>query len=98
MAAELAAASDALTHSLYLKRLLYHITGLDYQLNLKLDSRCVINVVLIHSRVLPKGRSMVLALAHLRESMSEDSIQLEHVLTKDNLADELTKPIPRSKF
>ncbi len=99
MSAELRSASSGLTHGIYLSKLLATIVPSLHHLRLlKCDSRNVLDAVNIRSRVLPQDRGLALPLADLRDSKKEDEVLFQYVSSQDNLSDELTKPLPRSKF
>jgi len=104
MSAELRAASTALTHGVYLSKLFAELINTTVTTTpkrvhiLKCDSRCVIDSVNVHSRVLPQDRGLALPLADLRDLKRDEQVTFLHVSTHTNLADELTKPLLHSKF
>ena len=63
-----------------------------------MDSKCVLDSVVIRSRTLPKDKTMVLRMQLPRELVQENGVHLEHVVTGRNLADELTKPLLHTRL
>ena len=100
MSAELWSSSAALNIGVYLSKIWHFLTAGEPQPQLifKCDSRCIVDSVNIHSCTVPQDRGLVLSLADLREVKKANNIKVQHVSSEANLADELTKPLPCSKF
>ena len=96
MAAELSAAVDGCAVGIYIRDLFAEAFGTVAALQLCVDSRCVVDAICIQSRTLPKDRSLTMRLQLLREWVSTHAIDVTHIASSDNRADELTKPLPET--
>ena len=99
MAAELTALTHAAAHALYLRGLFTELTGLFLPITIWTDSRDVIDAIMASRRTLPKDRSLVLAMAYLRDlNTHERQLTFKWLPSSSNLADELTKPMTSTRL
>ena len=58
------------------------------------DASCVADAVNVKAQSLPKDHSLTLALAILREHVTNDNVTVVKIVAQENHADVLTKPRP----
>ena len=98
MGAELVSVTNAIDHTVYIGLLWRGMTNQDALVHCKIDAKDVLDPVVVRSKTTPKDKSLVLNLAHLRETVQRQMIKMSLVSSDDNLVDELTKAMSQSKF
>ena len=96
--AEYIAASTAACQAVWLRRLLADLAKREVQkVSLKIDNQAAISLCknpVYHKR----SKHIDTPFHHIRECIEEGMIEVQHVNTKDQLADILTKSLGRQKF
>jgi len=69
------------------------MTGMWLEIEGFTDSKCVLDVTNTTHYMLPRDRSLVLPVRHLRQIVQDEHIDLKYVQSSVNLADALTKPL-----
>ncbi len=96
--AEYIAASTAACQAVWLRRLLAILAKREVQkVSLKIDNQAAISLCknLVHHE---RSKHIDTRFHHIRECIEEGLIEVQHVNTKDQLADIFTKSLGRQKF